>query len=45
MQAEARSCFQYLQQEPQGTLQVDVTAVGGESKDGSTRQKLIQERD
>ena len=45
MQAEARSCFQYLQQEPQGTLQADVTAAGGESKDGSTRRKLIQERD
>ena len=45
LQAETLSCFRYLQQEPKGLLQAEVAAAGGEATDGSTRRKIVQERE
>ena len=45
MKTEAVSCFQYLRQKPKGLLQAEAASAGGESTDGSTRRKIVQERE
>ena len=42
---EARSIFTYLGEEPSGYLADAIEGVGGNSTDGSTRTKVVQERE
>ena len=43
--AEAAATWAYLEEEPSGSLSATVEEVGGGSVDGSTRTKVVQQRE
>ena len=45
LSGEARSIFNYLGEEPSGYLADAIEGVGGNSTDGSTRTKVVQQRE
>lgn len=45
LQAEARQCSDYLGQELEGYLAAEVEGVGDGTEDGSTRKKLVEQRE
>ena len=45
MVAEATATWQYMEEEPSGALSAKLEEVGGSSVDGSTRTKLVQQRE
>ena len=45
MEAEATATWAYLEEEPSGVLMARLDEVGGGSVDGSTRTKIVQQRE
>ena len=45
MVAKATATWQYMEEEPSGALSAKLEEVGGSSVDGSTRTKLVQQRE